>query len=1065
MRTFIVVTFSVIIALLYSGNLMAQASEHWQFAGVFPSDSSAVNSHGLAVDLDGKVWNAPYFSTLRSDGAERINGLYVYYPDGTQATFSPIIGSVTGDTLLRFGPLTGVGRAADGNIYVISHGFRTTASTDGAVVGGSWNQRRSFMHKLNPNTGEAIKIIEVTYMRTETASHGPNRPAVTEDGFVALSFVFPTSPIIILNPGNDYQVVNTITTDKTGFSRTLGISGDGRMVFNPNTEPAEDGGAPGHIQVWHSSEGPSGTYTLTNPLAVGTDPGVMALYPGSDVLFASGSGTGNAPLAGTLTLPNRYYGYSIVPDTYGEVVSYFDWNYGAEHDPYKIPRSMAFSHDGLTAVAASFSNAPGAIQKFNLITPFTEVRNIAKHVTIVLTASDQAGNQFDLRMGTRQDATTGFDAEFDRLAPPPPPDGAFDARLIRDSQALFRDFQPHTEEIIRWHLRVRPATGRAPVTLSWTIPAIPEGSTLQLRDAFDGSFIEVDMLTTSSVELNPSSIEDLQIIYRAPEKSHSFDISVLVEDQKGASQKLEMGTSKSATAGFDSSLDKIAPPPPPDGAFDARIIVGGESFFSEYQPLPEESVSWLLRFRAATGGQPITLNWDLSADDAPGHFRLTDTIDGSFVNLDMREVSSLEVSQSFITELRVTYSISVEVSDVDVTRTYRTGWNLVGLGAQVDHSDFTEVFAGSLAGTLFGFEGSYNSTSVLEHGNGYWLRFGSDTQLTYSGGHLDGVQVNLRTGWNLVSGGSRLVSISGADDPSGVILSGTLFGFEGAYELSADLKPGFGYWIRASAPGTVTFRSGTTVARERMDVLAGFDRIGIFAEDGSIAGRFLFGGILPEGMHSLAYTIPPMAPGGGVDVRMADDRWVVDGPEAEVLVQAGGVSLLRMLVCSAEDAEQEVGWSAWSLGDGCDSDADASTQALRDWYEVEMSTIDGGKTLRRAGSGEVVDLLPGVNRVLVRRLPAEDVLSALPAEFALEQNFPNPFNPSTTIRYALPEAAQVRLEVYTLTGQRVAVLASGEQRAGWHTASFDGSALASGVYIYRLQAGGFVQTRKLMLIK
>jgi hypothetical protein len=59
----------------------------------------------------------------------------------------------------------------------------------------------------------------------------------------------------------------------------------------------------------------------------------------------------------------------------------------------------------------------------------------------------------------------------------------------------------------------------------------------------------------------------------------------------------------------------------------------------------------------------------------------------------------------------------------------------------------------------------------------------------------------------------------------------------------------------------------------------------------------------------------------------------------------------------------------------------------------------------------------------------------------------------------------VRLEVYTVTGQRVAVLASGEQNAGWHTATFDGSRLASGVYIYRLQAGGFVQTRKLMLIK
>jgi hypothetical protein len=112
-----------------------------------------------------------------------------------------------------------------------------------------------------------------------------------------------------------------------------------------------------------------------------------------------------------------------------------------------------------------------------------------------------------------------------------------------------------------------------------------------------------------------------------------------------------------------------------------------------------------------------------------------------------------------------------------------------------------------------------------------------------------------------------------------------------------------------------------------------------------------------------------------------------------------------------------------------------------------------------------VQLSAGTDRVVVERLDGSEISPEVPAEFALEQNFPNPFNPSTTIRYALPEAAQVRLEVYTVTGQRVAVLASGEQNAGWHTATFDGSRLASGVYIYRLEAGGFVQTRKLMLIK
>ncbi|AXJ00566.1 Por secretion system C-terminal sorting domain-containing protein [Cyclonatronum proteinivorum] len=89
----------------------------------------------------------------------------------------------------------------------------------------------------------------------------------------------------------------------------------------------------------------------------------------------------------------------------------------------------------------------------------------------------------------------------------------------------------------------------------------------------------------------------------------------------------------------------------------------------------------------------------------------------------------------------------------------------------------------------------------------------------------------------------------------------------------------------------------------------------------------------------------------------------------------------------------------------------------------------------------------------------------LPEAVALEQNYPNPFNPATTIRYSLPEAADVRLEVYNLLGQRVATLVSGTVDAGVHTVSFDASALSSGVYLYRLQTSGMVLSRKMLLVK
>lgn len=89
----------------------------------------------------------------------------------------------------------------------------------------------------------------------------------------------------------------------------------------------------------------------------------------------------------------------------------------------------------------------------------------------------------------------------------------------------------------------------------------------------------------------------------------------------------------------------------------------------------------------------------------------------------------------------------------------------------------------------------------------------------------------------------------------------------------------------------------------------------------------------------------------------------------------------------------------------------------------------------------------------------------LPIEFSLEQNYPNPFNPSTNINFALPKTSEVSLVVYNLLGQQVANLVNGNLKAGNHSIRFNASALSSGIYIYRIQAGNFVQTKKMMLIK
>ena len=89
----------------------------------------------------------------------------------------------------------------------------------------------------------------------------------------------------------------------------------------------------------------------------------------------------------------------------------------------------------------------------------------------------------------------------------------------------------------------------------------------------------------------------------------------------------------------------------------------------------------------------------------------------------------------------------------------------------------------------------------------------------------------------------------------------------------------------------------------------------------------------------------------------------------------------------------------------------------------------------------------------------------LPTDITLKQNYPNPFNPTTVIEYQLPQSAQVRLQVYDMSGRQVAELVNEQVSAGTHTINFDAGNLSSGVYMYRLQAGSTMITRKLTVVK
>ena len=146
-----------------------------------------------------------------------------------------------------------------------------------------------------------------------------------------------------------------------------------------------------------------------------------------------------------------------------------------------------------------------------------------------------------------------------------------------------------------------------------------------------------------------------------------------------------------------------------------------------------------------------------------------------------------------------------------------------------------------------------------------------------------------------------------------------------------------------------------------------------------------------------------------------------------------------------------------------------------DQKEVDFNAVDG-RYVRLLAKSEVNGnnwaSAAEINIIVEGNITSADEPSDVPTSFSLSQNYPNPFNPSTTIRYQIPVVdalspaeVHVTLKIYDLLGKEVATLVNEEKSTGTYTIKFDGSKLSSGVYFYRLQAGNFISTKKLVLLR
>ena len=191
-------------------------------------------------------------------------------------------------------------------------------------------------------------------------------------------------------------------------------------------------------------------------------------------------------------------------------------------------------------------------------------------------------------------------------------------------------------------------------------------------------------------------------------------------------------------------------------------------------------------------------------------------------------------------------------------------------------------------------------------------------------------------------------------------------------------------------------------------------------------------------------------------------------------VGSGSVELKWGTATEVNDYGFEIQRSAISTQQSANAAADSRNLNAEGWEKIGF--VKGSGNSNSPKNYSFIDDNPDLSGTFEYRLKQIDnngnfkysqivTVTSLPTKFELWQNFPNPFNPTTTIQYSIPKAEHVTLKVYDELGKEVTTLVNENKEAGQYRVNFNGSNLASGIYFYRMTAGDFTEVKKLMLLK
>jgi len=514
----------------------------------------------------------------------------------------------------------------------------------------------------------------------------------------------------------------------------------------------------------------------------------------------------------------------------------------------------------------------------------------------------------------------------------------------------------------------------------------------------------------------------------------------------------------------DSEKVSYAAPKPPEYTASMQLWRGSDGpYFKDIEKTGGKCYYWTIEVDPHGNVAPpatarcAVVSWN-AAELSPGrHYVLHEGLnpDGPVVVADMRTTAQYQIC-----DVQVAHYFTIHWEDASCSgKIYadvalNAGWNLTSLPVIPADSSLAILFP--TAQIAYEYNGQYLEATKLVPGKGYWLKVPAVTTVTLFGQPFTGYTTALTPGWYLK--GAPDCAATPQTNPLGQLSEA--FGFNTAYQPAAQFMPGMGYWVKISGTCDLSVNcGGPGKFLANMDESA--RRISIHAKGVDLGGVNEADIVIGVGAQEEIATPPPDAPQYSIKMELYrtgwsgpyfadiqsrernDNSWIIGiNPHGNMLSNGQ-----KEIVISWNP--DELGGDAYALREGAGGTGSLLVDDMHKIGEYSFKPGDGIKYLtvvRKAGT------------------------AVLPNAFHLAQNYPNPFNPSTTIEYSLGNQTEVTIAVFNMLGQKVKELVNGTQPAGDYRVTWDGTdnsgmPSATGIYFYRMQAGEYMTTRKMLLMK